>query len=455
MSGLSYPPIPCRGAMPRRAFVRAGLVGVGSLGLSDLLRLQAAADSVRSNKSLLVLWLWGGPSHMETFDLKPDAPVEYRGEFRPIPTNVPGVEISEHLPKLAALADKFAILRSLHHDSPGHVNSTHTLMTGYPGELVETPPYHPKYPDVTSVVQKMLGARNPRVPAHVALPSVRYGGSAYLGSDLRPFSIPGDPSSPKFKPPGVAALTVDRPAFSERMDLLQRFDGFRRQADSSGVAASLDRFQGQALSILTSNRMRRALDLSLEHPRLRDRYGRHEVGQRCLLARRMIEAGARIVTVDFPNVRGQKAFSWDDHASVWNIFEQMKIRLPVLDQVVSALITDLHERGLSDDVLLLVMGEMSHTPRLSNYGGQPGREHWGRTMSAFLAGGGLAMGQAVGATGRKGDEIVERPISAADFVATLYRYFGIPLNTHFDDHFGRPVPIHPGGRPVEELFRRA
>jgi len=192
--------------------------------------------------------------------------------------------------------------------------------------------------------------------------------------------------------------------------------------------------------------------LNREDPRTRDRYGRTVVGQRCLLARRLVESGVRIVTVDFPTVPGQKAFSWDDHASVWNIFEQMKIRLPVLDQVVSALIEDLDQRKLLDDVLLVVMGEMSHTPRLSNFQGQPGREHWAQSMSIFMAGGGLRMGQAIGSTTSQGEEPAERPLSPNDILATWYKYLGVPLDAHFRDHFGRPTPILPHGAPIHELI---
>lgn len=445
----------CPGTFTRRAFVRSGLAGLGSLSLAELLRLRSIAAGGRATsnpKSLLVLWLWGGPSHMETFDLKPDAPSEFRGEFRPIRTNVPGLLISEHLPRLARLADKFALVRSLHHDSNGHVNSTHTLLSGYPGEVVETPPYRPRHPDVWAVTTKLLGPRRGGMPAFVAMPRTRYNGAAYLGSGLEPLIVGGDPNRPGFQAPRLALDDAERPRFQARRDLLQEFDQWQHHVDSSGQMAAMDVFRREAASILTSSAARRAFDLHAEDPRVRERYGRHEVGQRCLLARRLIEAGARIVTVDFPCVPGQKAFSWDDHASVWNIFEQMKIRLPVLDQVVAALVEDIHDRGLDDDVLLLVMGEMSHTPRLSNFNGQPGREHWARSMSIFLAGGGMRMGQAVGSTNHKGEEPRERPLSPNDLQATLYRYLGIPAQTHFTDHAGRPIPLLPGGQAIRELF---
>lgn len=437
--------------------MHAGISAVGSLGLANLLHAESIARAaglpLKSPKSLIVLWLWGGPSHMETFDLKPDAPLEYRGEFQPIPTNVPGLDISEHLPRLAAMADRFSLIRSLSHDSPGHVNSTHSLVTAYPGELVENFPYAPKHPDMWSVVNKFLGPRRPDVPAHVALNHVRYFGSAYLGSGLEPFNVGGDLNSPKFNVPSLGmhpALTADR--LNHRIDLLKEFDFYRRDLDRTHLMDTMDGFQKKAAEVLVSSAARDAFDLNSESPELRDAYGRNQVGQQCLLARRLVEAGVRLVSIDFPYVEGQKARSWDDHASVWNIFTEMKARLPVLDRVVSTLIEDLKQRGLDRDVLLLVMGEMSHTPRLSNFQGQPGREHWGQTMSVFLSGGGLKMGQVVGSTNRKGDEVVDRPLAPNDFLATCYNYFGLPLDTHFTDFTGRPSPMIPDGKPIHELF---
>ena len=446
----------CEGTLPRRGFLRLGISGFGSLALSDLLRRESQSAATRGtstgDKSIIVLWLWGGPSHMETFDLKPEAPMEYRGEFRPIATASPGVEISEHLPRLAARGDKFSLIRSLHHDSPGHVNSTHTLMTGYPGSLVETPPYRPDYPDFWSVASHVRGERVAGVPTHVALPRMRYHGSSYLGGGLDPLIVRGDPNSKKFNVPNLSLNQLTQPRFQERLDLLGQFDAYRRNAELQSESESLDAFHQKAVTLLTRDTVRQAFDVSREDPKVRDRYGRHDVGQRCLLARRLVEAGVRIVTVDFPRVGNQKAFSWDDHASVWNIFEQMKIRLPVLDQVVSALIDDIYARGMQDDVLLLVMGEMSHTPRLSNFKGQPGREHWGRSMSVFLSGGGMTMGQAVGSTTPKGDQPLDRPLVPGDLLATLYKYMGVDLATHFEDHSGRPTPILPNGRPIDELI---
>lgn len=441
----------CPGTLPRRSFLRSGAAG---MTLANLLRSESvdgAATAAHSGKSLIVLWLWGGPSHLETFDLKPEAPSEYRGEFRPIQTNVPGIEISEHLPKIAALADRFSLIRSLSHDSPGHVNSTHTMVTGYPGDLAEIPPYRPSHPNAWSVMTHLLGEKRPGLPVHVAN-HVRYDGAAYLGSGLDPFLVQGDPSSPKFQVPNLSPNKITADRFSSRVSLLSQLDHLRRDLDSTGQMLATDQFSQRAVSMLTGSAARQAFDISAEDEVTRDRYGRNLIGQHCLLARRLVEAGVRLVTVDFPYVPGQKAKSWDDHASVWNIFEEMKHRLPVLDQVVSALITDLADRGLDKDVMLLVMGEMSHTPRLSSFNGQPGRDHWGRAMSVFLSGGGLRMGQVIGSTNGKGEEPQSRPLTPNDFLATLYHGMGVPLDTQFRDFSGRPVPIVPDGRPISELF---
>jgi uncharacterized protein (DUF1501 family) len=443
----------CPGTLGRRAFVRSGLIGLGGLGLADLLRLEAAqaATSRPREKSVIVLWLWGGPSHMETFDLKPDAPSEYRGDFKPVNTNVAGIRICEHLPLLAKQAHRYALIRSCHHDSPGHVNSTHTVLTALKGSDREIPPYKPPQPDVWSVINRARGDWSHGVPPYIALPRVRYNGAAYLGSTFDPLIVTQDPNAAEFRVPDVSLPAPQTVRYARRASLLQRFDQMRGHVEASADAESLDAFQQRALDILTRNVTGKAFDLSSEDPKTRDRYGRHDVGQRCLLARRLVEAGARIVTIDFPCVGGQKAFSWDDHASVWNIFEQMKIRLPVLDQVVSALIDDLYERGLDKDVLFLVMGEMGRTPKLSNFNGQPGREHWGKAMSILLAGGGMPMGQVVGETNSLGEEPQLDPVTPLDLQATLYRYFGIPLDTAYVDQTGRPIPILPTGQPIRQL----
>lgn len=447
----------CEGTLPRRAFLRASLTGLSTLALPDLLRLEARGAEPPGigpparGPSMIVVWLWGGPSHMETFDLKPDAPEEYRGLFRPIETNVPGIAISEKLPRLARIADKFALIRSVSHDSPGHINSTHTVLTGYTGELVEEPPYRPKYPDVFNVAHALLPSRRPGLPQWVALPDQRYEGGAFLGPSSGPFRVGADPSADGFRVPELSLEAAQRGRLGDRRRLLANFDRLRRDLDASGRLEQLDAYQRQALTLLAGDAAREAFDLGREDPRTRDRYGRHLVGQRCLLARRLVEAGVRLVTVDFPCVPGQKAFSWDDHASVWNIFEQMDIRLPVLDQTISALIEDVYARGLDRDTLIVVMGEMSHTPKLSNHNGQPGREHWSAAMSVLLAGGGMPMGQVVGSTTRRGEEPRDRKLHPADVLATWYRFLGLDPALTLRDRADRPIPLLPRGEPIREL----
>lgn len=446
----------CEGTLPRRAFLRASLTGFSALGLADLLRLEGqgathAAAAPAPGPSMIVVWLWGGPSPMETFDLKPDAPQEYRGIFRPIATNVPGIEICEKLPRLARIADRYALIRSLAHDSPGHVNSTHTVLTGYTGELVETPPYAPKYPDLFNAAHKLLPSRTPGLPQWVALPDQRYQGGGYLGRSYGPFRVAADPNAPDFRIPDLVLDAVRRDRLVGRSRLLAAFDTMRRDLDDSGAAEALDSYRQRALALLTGPAAQAAFDLGREDPRLRDRYGRNVIGQRCLLARRLVEAGVRLVTVDFPCVPGQKAFSWDDHASVWNIFEQMEIRLPVLDQAVAALIEDLSSRGMDRQTLVVVMGEMGRTPRLSNHNGQPGREHWSAAMTALMAGGGMPMGQVIGSTTAKGEEPRERRLHPNDLLATWYHFLGIDPGRMMRDLAGRPVPLLPHGEPIREL----
>jgi hypothetical protein len=400
---------------------------------------------------MIVVWLWGGPSHMETFDPKPDAPAEYRGDQKAIETNVPGIQITERLPLLARIADKYCLIRSCAHDSPGHVNSTHTVITGYTGELIEAPPFAPRYPDVFTVANKVLPPRRQGVPQYVGLPQLRYIGGAHLGHSYGPFSVAADPNAQGFTVPNISFDDTKRTRLQNRVGLLGAFDTMRSDLDRSGVADAMDSFQREAMRLLTGPAARQAFDITREDPRLRDRYGRTTLGQRCLLARRLVEAGARLVTVDFPAVPGQKAFSWDDHASVWNIFEQMAIRLPVLDQAVSALIEDVSTRGLDKETLIVLMGEMGRTPRLSNFNGQPGREHWSAAMSILMAGGGMPMGQVIGSTTRKGEEPKDHRLRPSDVLATWYHFLGIDHDQSFMDHAGRPIALLPHGEPIREL----
>ena len=276
-------------------------------------------------------------------------------------------------------------------------------------------------------------------------PNIGTGGS--LGSPYAPLfvgSADNHPAKPGFRAPDVFAANETPERMRGRRELLDHLEPTSHRGNWGDV-------HERGFELATASGPRQAFEVNREDPRLRDRYGRNVVGQRCLLARRLVEAGVRLVTVDFPNVPGQKAFSWDDPASVWNIFEQMEIRLPVLDQAVSALIEDVSARGLDRETLVVVMGEMGRTPRLSDFKGQPGREHWARSMSVLLAGGGLRLGQVVGSTNARGEEPRHRPLSPNDLLATWYRALGVPLDTTFTDFTGRPMPILPHGKPIDEL----
>ena len=253
--------------MPRRAFLRASLTGLSALGLADLLKLQAKAGvggPSGRGPSMIVLWLWGGPSHMETFDLKPDAPSEYRGTFRPIETVVPGLEISEKLPRLAQVADRFSLIRSVSHDSPGHMNSTHTVLTGYTGEIVETPPYEPTHPDIFNAAHALLPSLRPDLPQWVALPNQRYEGGAYLGRSHGPFRVGADPSAPDFRVPELILDAARREQLSGRSRLLAAFDRVRADLDTQGE--TFDHYRQQALQLLSGTAARDAFDLEARTP---------------------------------------------------------------------------------------------------------------------------------------------------------------------------------------------
>jgi len=264
---------------------------------------------------MIILWFWGSPSHLETFDLMPEASREFRGEFRPNHANVSGKNICEHIPLLASRADRFSLIRSLIHDSPGHVNGTHTLVTAYAGDLNEMPPYEPKHPNAWTAITKRLVQKRPDLPAHV-VNHVRYDGAAYLGHGLQPFLVTGYPNQPDFLVPNLGIEKIASERFQNRAALLAQLDRFRRDLDAHGQMLAGDPFKQRARNMLTSEAAMRAFDISQESEETRDRYGRNTIGQRCLLARRLVEAGVRLVTIDFPYVAGQKARSWDDHASV-------------------------------------------------------------------------------------------------------------------------------------------
>ena len=468
--------------LPRRDFLRVGGLGFAGLGLADLLRREAQGGT-RQDVSVLYLFQSGGPAQHETFDLKPDAPSTVRGEFRPIATNAPGVAICEHLPRLAARAERFAILRSFSHASNDHSLGHHIMLTGYETAPVGFDPERPTLDDWPSIATLANFAFADRADADLPgavvlpLPLIHRTGRVIPGQlagrmDARfdPWVLNVAPScaggygacpscfhfenlnfrhsgSDDFRAPaGDLADGLTIPRVAGRDALLRSFEHLRRAVESQAVGASLDRFRGQALSILTSPRTARALDLNREDPKTLDRYGRHQFGRSLLLSRRLIEAGVRLVQVNLGNNE-----TWDTHQSAWPVLKDKL--LPPLDQALSALLDDLTARGRLDSTLIVMAGEFGRTPRISTLPGVPlaGRDHWGAAQSLFFAGAGVRGGTVVGATDKLGARPQTRPYGPADMAATIYAALGIDPQREFLDRLGRPFPFC-RGTPIAELF---
>ena len=389
----------CPGPISRRELLRCGLAGAASLSLPSLFRARAVAaeSNVRERTALIVVWLPGGASHLETYDPKPNAPAEYRGPFSPISTNVSGLQICELLPRHAAIADRFTILRSLVHTGFCHQQGTQQLFTGHEVRELRNRPDHP---DFLSIANRLRFDSQRAIPNYVGVPAVNYSGSAYLGPSYEPFAVTGDPNSPTFKVPNISgcdAETLTR--LNDRLDLRKKFDRFRRDADRLGNMAAFDSFESQAWNMLASQATGHAFDLSQESEMTRDRYGRNLWGQRCLLARRLVEAGVDLVTVQFDGPLCGRIGNWDDHAVNHNVFAGMQYRTPFYDNAVVSLIEDLYERGLDKHVMVVVTGEFGRTPKI-NYdfstgegsasgpagSVQPGRDHWPRNVTAICRG---------------------------------------------------------------------
>lgn len=436
----------------RRDFLRAGYLGLGGLSLADLLRARAIATPPAAETACILVWLHGGPSHLETYDLKPEAPVEYRGEFKPMHTNVPGLDICELLPRHARLADKFSLIRSVSHEFSAHAGGVQQVLTGRPPNVKEKD--EPDYPDVGAIVKRVLAGQRRELPMYVAIPArFQSGGPAYLGKNCEPFVLSGNVRDPNYRVPNLALPNSATTRLNERRALLQEFDHLRREADASPALQAMDEAHQEAVSLLLGDRARQAFDFTTIEPRERDFYGATQVGQSLLLARRLVEAGVRFVSVqagafDTPGANG----NWDDHAVSWNIFDQMKLRLPVYDRAVAALIEDIHRRGLAQTVLVAVIGEFGRTPRVSQVNGRPGREHYPQAMSILMSGGGLKMGQVVGSTDAKATRPKDRPLHPTDFLATVYHHLGIEPRQEFPDFTGRPLAILPSGTPIAELI---
>lgn len=436
-------------AITRREILRAGSLAPLGFGLLDVLGNRASAGLKPRAKSVILLFMWGGPSHLDTWDPKPNAPNEIRGSFQSIVTTVPGTRIGEHFPKLATLAKRYAIVRSMSHTDPAHLSPVHHLMTGRLAAKVNSDndgASRSDAPCLGAVVQKSLPSPN-AIPASVTLPwAVSHpsapGGTApgqnagWLGAGFDPFLVSGNPNSPTFAVPGLkAAADVSADRLHGRAELSRLLDRETRLSDYSGLKA-------KAMDLLLAPAVSRAFDLSTEKPATRDRYGRHPHGQSCLLARRLVEAGTRLVTVNFPD-DGQ-AF-WDTHG---NNFPSLKNRLmPPADAAFSALIQDLIERGMFDETLVVWVGEFGRTPRVEN----GGRQHWSQCYSAVLAGGGIRGGAVYGSSDKIGAYPAEKPVSPPDLTATIYHALGIDPAAPITDRLGRELLLT-DGKPLTGLF---
>jgi hypothetical protein len=461
----------------RRQWLQIGGLSLGALvsGLEpSLAGLFAAEEAVGRRRldrdfSVILFWANGGPSHLETFDLKPEAPAEIRGAFRPIRTNVPGIHISEHLPRLARLADKFALVRSLHHNRAEHSGGTHRFLTGYPSVAANL--NNAEYPDVGSLVAKELEGQAGAVPLYVGNTKFYGGGPGYLGPRYAPFMPSPNPLSSTgnntYDPvplylTGAAqanlALTPDGTLTLRRRDALrQTLDALPCRLDRPESWTAFGRFQRRAVELVAGRRTREAFDLSREDARVRARYGDTDWGKSLLTARRLVEAGARFVQCQAGFRLRQETgniTTWDDHSVNADIFAAYEERMPFFDQAVSALIEDLGQRGLDRHVLFLFCGEFGRTPRIERQdpSRRPGRDHWPRAMSVLLAGGGLRMGQVVGATNARGEEPAQRAMNSNCLLATIYHRFGIDVNHVYHDRTGRPIPVLQEGEAIAELL---
>jgi hypothetical protein len=437
--------------LSRRDFLRIGglsVGGIGGLGLGDVLRLQAAGTSKGSVRSVIMVCLPGGPSHLETYDLKPEAPLDYRGEFCPISTNVAGFDICEHMPLQSRIADKLALVRTVQFVEPMQ-HELEEVFTGYPKSE--------KRPSFGSVISRFRGTDG-QMPSYVSLEYaesvVSYESPQYLGMAHRPLNIAGN----DFVHNLTMAYGINRARFDDRRALLERFDDYRRHLDATRHTLTADPFTNQALDLVSSSKARNAFDLSREDPRLRERYGKsddkfiyigHEANsvwdsQKFLLALRLAEAGVPVITL--------RTGLWDHHGNVVSsvgstIWSGMKTMLPLMDRSISMLVSDLYDRGLDKEVAVLVWGEFGRTPKIS----QNGRDHWPETSFALFAGGGMKTGQIIGQTDPKGERPVTRQLGPKNVLGTIYHLLGIDPEQKVPDFSGRPQYLLDDGKPIAEL----
>lgn len=454
----------------RRGMVKASLAGIAGLSLPDLLRRQASAAApgrpTEAGKSVILLWMAGGPSHIDTWDPKPDRPYENRGPFGVISTRLPGVQVCEYLPKQAAMLDKFTILRSVDARNSNH-EPNKVFQTANLEAEPRTNPKAENYPAIASIVAKHHGSNNPAMPPYVAFmrsrSHVAYAG--YLGKRYDPFLADQAARLPVYDLVGQntgqvaggnlfqmpTGLSSER--IYERRQLLTHFDRLRRGLDQGGSMDAMDAYSRQAIDMVVGDSARDAFDLSREPLAMRETYGSHLWCQQALLARRLVEAGVAFVTLDLSYHTASG--TWDTHGDnippyggIWNGLRPL---LPLFDHLITTLVADLEQRGLLDKTLVIAMGEFGRTPQMGTQDSTDGRNHWPYVMSMCLAGGGMRHGQVIGATESDGGQIRERPVTPGDLAATIYQHMGVPLNTTYEDERGRPNPIVNSGAPIREL----
>lgn len=430
------------GGVTRRDLLRVGALGMGALTLPELLRARAAGAAqtgLAADTSVVWLFLPGGPSHLDTYDMKPDAPVDFRGPYLPISTRTPGFDICELMPRQAQITDRISLVRTLSHKDGNHGSAVHWVATGvlYPPADLGEPQIAP-FPG--SVAAKVRGTHpQTGMPPYVAVRRMPTSdGPAYLGVGCAPFEAGGPATQNMSLPEGIG---LDR--LRDRRQLLNTFDRLRRDIDTRGSMSGLDTFERQAFDLILGRRAQEAFDVSREDPKTVARYG-EGLGRELLLARRLCEAGTAFVTIEWSGHNGRR-YGWDGHAGA---FDFMSPNLPRLDHAVAAFVDDVAQRGLADKILLVVSGEMGRTPKVNQ---RAGRDHWPQVMFALLAGGGLKMGQVVGATSPKGEFALTPTFGAQDLLATVYHVLGIDLSLQFNDALGRPMPIVSQGAPIAEL----
>lgn len=455
----------------RRGMLKVSFAGLAGLTLPELLRVRneaaAAGTPVRGNKSVILLWMAGGPSHIDTWDPKPERPVENRGPFDVTDTKLPGVQIIEHLPKQAAMLDKFTIIRSVDARHSNH-EPNKVFQTANLEAEARTNPKAELYPSIGSLVAKFHGSNQPGIPPYIAFmtSSTHLAFAGYLGKEFDPFIAQQAARLPVYTNVGVdtgevqggalfnmpTGLSVDR--LENRRDLLQKFDRLRSDLDLRGSMQALDAYSQQAVDMVLGKRAQQAFDLSREPEKSRDRFGKHLWCQEALLARRLVEAGAAFVTLDLSYHRASG--TWDTHGDnippYGGIKNGLGPLLPLFDHLITTLVSDLDERGLLDDTLIIAMGEFGRTPQIGTQGSTDGRNHWPVVMSMLMAGGGLRHGQVIGSTERDGGQIKERPVTPGDIAATIYRHMDVPLDATYTDEKGRPIRIVDHGEPIRELF---